>query len=63
MRTQRVTREEVLAALRATGAADVGEIAAVVLETDGSISIVSSAGPDGAASTLSTVDRLDADRA
>lgn len=46
MKAQRITREEVMAALRANGTADVAEVAAVILETDGSISIV----PDGAAS-------------
>ena len=51
MREQRVTRAEVLAALRASGAAEVGEIAAAVLETDGSISVV----PDAAQETPSTL--------
>ena len=40
LRTQRVTKEDVLAAIRAEGAGDVTEIAAVVLETDGSISVI-----------------------
>ena len=57
MRAQRITREEVLAALRASGAAEVGEIAAVVLETDGSISVVQDAGD--AATALDTVDRFE----
>jgi uncharacterized membrane protein YcaP (DUF421 family) len=40
MKSQRVTREEILAALRQQGSDDVSEAACVVLETDGSISIV-----------------------
>lgn len=63
MRTQRVTREEILAALRASGMAEVGEVAAVVLETDGSLSVVPEAGPGGALDTLHTVNRSGADRA
>jgi len=45
MRAQRVTQGEVLAALRGAGAADPGEVAAVVLETDGSLSVIQDAGP------------------
>lgn len=55
MRGQRITREEILAALRASGVADPQHAAAVVLETDGTVSVVptSAAGaadaePDGA---------------
>jgi len=40
MRSQRVTRQELLQALRASGHADPGEVAAVVLETDGSFSVL-----------------------
>jgi uncharacterized membrane protein YcaP (DUF421 family) len=40
MREQRVTEEEIRAALRAQGIAAVEDIAAVVLETDGTISIL-----------------------
>lgn len=40
MRAQRVTREEVDAALRQHGLSDIGQVACVVLETDGSLSIV-----------------------
>ena len=58
MRTQRITREEVLAALRADGIANVGEVAAVVLETDGSISIIKDAGAPEDASALATLGRL-----
>jgi uncharacterized membrane protein YcaP (DUF421 family) len=51
LRAERITREEVVAALRATGAADVSEVAAAVLETDGSISVIATAAPQ-ARSTL-----------
>ena len=54
MRAQRVSREEVLAALRATGAAGFGNVAAVVLETDGSFSVVK-AGPGQPREALSNV--------
>lgn len=44
MRDQRVTREEVVSALRAAGVARPEDAAAVVLETDGSVSVVPTAG-------------------
>lgn len=40
MRAQRVTREEVDAALRQHGLSDISQVECVVLETDGSLSIV-----------------------
>lgn len=40
LRDERVTREEVDAAVRGAGHADIGAIALVTLETDGSISVV-----------------------
>lgn len=40
LRTERVTKDNVLAAIRAEGAGNVTEIAAVILETDGSISVI-----------------------
>jgi uncharacterized membrane protein YcaP (DUF421 family) len=40
MRAQRVTRGEVTSALRASGVARVEDAAAVVLETDGSLSVI-----------------------
>lgn len=40
LRRERVTREEVLAAVRGAGIGDVDDVAAVVLETDGSFSVV-----------------------
>jgi uncharacterized membrane protein YcaP (DUF421 family) len=63
MKAERITREEILAALRASGAAEPGEIAAVVLETDGTLSVIPDAGANGAAPTLDTVRRLDHARA
>jgi uncharacterized membrane protein YcaP (DUF421 family) len=55
MRAQRITREEILAAVRASGTAEIAELAAVVLETDGSISVITDA--DGAAGALANVGR------
>ncbi len=43
MRAQRITRTEILAAIRAKGLAEIDDIAAVVLETDGSLSVVKQA--------------------
>ncbi|WP_419898961.1 DUF421 domain-containing protein [Roseomonas sp. USHLN139] len=43
MREQRVTRDEVLAALRASGVASPAAAAAVVLETDGTLSVIPAA--------------------
>jgi uncharacterized membrane protein YcaP (DUF421 family) len=40
MKQQRITREEVLAAVRASGAASHDAVRAVVLETDGTISVI-----------------------
>jgi len=40
MRRERVTQEEVYAAIRAKGYATVAEVSAVVLETDGSFSVI-----------------------
>lgn len=57
MRRERITREEVIAAIRSQGAGDPVQVAAVVLETDGSLSVltdsakslpgVAASGPDG----------------
>ena len=44
MRAQRVTRDEVLAALRSQGVSDAADVAAVVLETDGSLSVIQQGG-------------------
>lgn len=40
MRKQRVTREEIGAALRASGKSDVADVQSVALETDGSMTVV-----------------------
>lgn len=40
MRTERVTRDEVLAAIRAQGLANLRAVGAVVLETDGSFTVI-----------------------
>ncbi|GJD75326.1 DUF421 domain-containing protein [Methylobacterium goesingense] len=42
MRRQRLTRDDVLSALRSEGLDDLSQVAAVVLETDGSISVLKS---------------------
>jgi uncharacterized membrane protein YcaP (DUF421 family) len=53
MRSQRVTRDEILAALRSSGFSDLAQAGAVVLETDGSISVIPvEALPDGGAAAL-----------
>lgn len=54
MRRQRVTRDEVVSALRSSGLARPGDAAAVVLETDGSLSVVRATGdePQGEAEVL-----------
>jgi len=58
LRAERVSREEVLAAARSSGATDLAQVGAVVLETDGSLSILTSAPADDAGgSTLATVTR------
>lgn len=48
MRAQRITREEVMAALRSEGVADAAQAAAVILETDGTLAVIQGA-EDGAA--------------
>lgn len=55
MRAQRLTREEVMSALRSNGVADAAAVAAVVLETDGSIAVIKGADQDPAKPTLATV--------
>ncbi|HZJ11151.1 MAG TPA: YetF domain-containing protein [Methyloceanibacter sp.] len=42
MRSQRVTRDEVQAAMRDSGTADLTSVACVVLETDGSLTVIQS---------------------
>jgi uncharacterized membrane protein YcaP (DUF421 family) len=55
MRRQRMTRDDVLSALRSEGFDDLSQVAAVVLETDGSISVLESLSEHG--STLTGVSR------
>ena len=52
LRTQRVTRDEVMSALRASGVSNASSAAAVVLETDGSMSVLKTAPEESATSTL-----------
>ena len=42
LRKERVTQEEILAAMRGGGASDPSQVGAVVLETDGSLSVIAS---------------------
>lgn len=53
---ERITREEIEAAVRASGVADVKSVAAVVLETDGTLSILQQA--DSGSGTLSNVQKV-----
>jgi uncharacterized membrane protein YcaP (DUF421 family) len=55
MRAERITREEILAALRASGAAEVSGVGAVVLETDGTLSVLPGAEVGASMTTLDTV--------
>lgn len=57
LRSQRITREEVLSALRGAGAADPAAVEAVVLETDGTVSVLTADAADPGRGTLSTVAR------
>jgi uncharacterized membrane protein YcaP (DUF421 family) len=53
---ERVSREELLAVARSSGATDLSEIGAVVLETDGSLSVLAQPPPPQATiATLTTV--------
>ena len=54
LRRERVAEEEVRAAVRSQGIASLDEVAAVVLETDGSVSVLRRA-EEGGASTLANV--------
>ncbi|HEX6115317.1 MAG TPA: YetF domain-containing protein [Geminicoccaceae bacterium] len=63
MRAERITREEILAAVRASGAAEPQGVAAVVLETDGSLSVIAQAATTPGMGALDTVRRLDDARA
>ena len=63
MKAERITHEEILAALRASSAADMHDIAAVVLETDGTLSVIPEAGAGRGMATLDSVRRLEDARA
>lgn len=60
MQTERVTREEILAAMRGAGAAAPSGVDAVVLETDGSFSVVSGAPAGDGVGALRYVQGADA---
>lgn len=49
MRRERITREEILAAVRASGLASIDGVGAVVLETDGTVSVIPDVGAAGPA--------------
>jgi uncharacterized membrane protein YcaP (DUF421 family) len=51
LRSARVTEDEVRAAVRASGVVDLGGVEAVVLETDGSFSVLPTAAPGGGAAS------------
>jgi len=57
LKRERVTRAEILAAMRASGAGSLGDVEAVVLETDGSFSVVGTLGEDWRA--MRTVSGMD----
>jgi uncharacterized membrane protein YcaP (DUF421 family) len=57
LRSQRITREEVLAALRSEGIADAAEAEAVILETDGSIAVIKGPVHEAERSTLDPVSK------
>lgn len=59
MRAQRVTRAEVLSALRSSGAVEPGQVAAVVLETDGSLSVIQNASQSNIIGSLDGVGGAD----
>lgn len=60
LRTQRVTREEVLAAIRGSGAASPHCVGAVVLETEGTLTVLRDLGDDDGTAALRTVSNIDA---
>lgn len=60
MRSQRVTREEVLAAMRKHGAVSSDEVGAVVLETEGTLTVMRDLGDDTEADVLHHLSNSDA---
>jgi uncharacterized membrane protein YcaP (DUF421 family) len=57
LKAQRITREEVMAALRSNGVADAAQVAAVILETDGTIAVIQENPRGVASSTLDEVQK------
>jgi uncharacterized membrane protein YcaP (DUF421 family) len=57
MWTQRITRDEVMAALRSNRLMDASQTAAVVLETDGTIAVIKGAKQEAAKPTSASVQR------
>jgi uncharacterized membrane protein YcaP (DUF421 family) len=57
MRAQRITRDEVMAALRSEGVTDAYQAMAVVLETDGTMTVIKDTDHEAAKSTLATVQK------
>jgi uncharacterized membrane protein YcaP (DUF421 family) len=57
MRAQRITQDEVMAALRSNGVTDASQAAAVVLETDGTITVIKGAEHEAAKPTLASVQK------
>ena len=55
LRAQRLTRAEILAAIRSAGAASAEHVAAVVLETDGTLSVIRDTNAAGSTSSLADV--------
>ena len=56
MRRQRVVQDEVLSAIRSAGISSLSDAEAVVLETDGSFTVVKANGPVGDRSSLANID-------
>ena len=59
LRSQRLSRDEIFAALRSEGYSRLEGVAAVVLETDGTITVTGSADPNESHAALEAVDDLD----
>lgn len=59
MRRERVARDEVLAAIRNQGIEALSEVRAVVLETDGSFSVLRGGGPPSGRTSLADVPGVD----
>lgn len=61
MRRERITEAEILAAMRSRGIASLAEVAAVILETDGTVSVIPS-GFEGQPTALEQVSGFDQQR-